>query len=78
MQIGIRLDKREIRPGDLVFFTGRNARSKKVGHVGIVVDSGKNGNFIFIHASTSKGVTVTSSTEDYYRERYLSARRVVK
>jgi len=75
---GTPVNKKDIKPGDLVFFTGRDNRSKKVGHVGIVVDSDRKENFIFIHASTSKGVTVTSSLETYYKSRYLLARRIVK
>ena len=75
---GVPVNKKDIKPGDLVFFTGRDSRLKKVGHVGIVVDSDRKGNFIFIHASTSKGVTVTSNLETYYKSRYLSARRIVK
>jgi cell wall-associated NlpC family hydrolase len=77
-QTGIKVDKKEVRPGDLVFFTGTNSRSKNVGHVGIVVDSNGKGNFLFIHASTSKGVTVTSSLESYYKPRYLLARRIIR
>ena len=73
---GIPINKKGIKPGDLVFFTGRDSRSKNIGHVGIVVDSDGKGNFIFIHASTSKGVTVTSSLETYYKSRYLLARRI--
>jgi cell wall-associated NlpC family hydrolase len=76
--MGIKVDKKEVRPGDLVFFTGTNSRSKNVGHVGIVVDANGKGNFLFIHASTSKGITVTSSLESYYKPRYLLARRIVR
>jgi cell wall-associated NlpC family hydrolase len=74
---GINVDKKNIKQGDLVFFTGKNQKSRKVGHVGIVVESSGKGNFLFIHASTSKGVTISSSLESYYKQRYLSARRIV-
>ena len=75
---GLRINKKDIKPGDLVFFTGRDSKSNRVGHVGLVIDSDKKGNFIFIHASTSKGVTITSSVESYYKQRYLSARRILR
>lgn len=62
--------------GDLVFFAGRNGGQSRVGHVGIVVES--NGEqFDFIHASTSRGVIVSHSTERYYASRYIGARRML-
>jgi cell wall-associated NlpC family hydrolase len=70
--------RKKIRPGDLVFFTGKNQRSKKVGHAGIVVDVNGRGNFRFIHASTTGGVMISRDTESYYKSRYLLARRIVK
>ena len=70
------VNRRDLQTGDLVFFTGRNARGG-VGHVGIVVDVNADGTFTFIHASTSKGVRVSESTESYYVNRYVGARRVM-
>jgi cell wall-associated NlpC family hydrolase len=70
--------KKDLKPGDLVFFTGNNQRSKRVGHVGIVVDVNGRGNFRFIHASTTRGVMISRDTESYYKSRYLLARRIVK
>jgi cell wall-associated NlpC family hydrolase len=59
------------RRGDLVFF---NTLGKGVSHVGMVVDpSGPK----FIHASSSKGVMVADLSKNYFRTRYLGARRVV-
>ncbi|MDR2056772.1 MAG: C40 family peptidase [Dysgonamonadaceae bacterium] len=77
-KMGTSVNKKNIRPGDLVFFTGKNKNSKRVGHVGIVVDVNRKGNFLFIHASTSRGVTVSSSLESYYKSRYLLIRRIVR
>lgn len=69
--------KEELTVGDLVFFEGRS-HNGKVGHVGIVTETLPNGNFRFIHASTSNGVIVSSSTEQYYASRYLRGGRVLK
>jgi cell wall-associated NlpC family hydrolase len=77
-RVGMSVNRKEIRPGDLVFFTGKNKNSKTAGHVGIVVDANRKGNFLFIHASTSRGVTVSSDTESYYKSRYLHAQRIVR
>ena len=69
-------DTRNLHPGDLVFFGGRGNK-KLVGHTGIVVDADANtGTFRFIHASTGAGVIISHSTEEYYRKRYLTARRI--
>ncbi|MDR2139591.1 MAG: C40 family peptidase [Tannerella sp.] len=55
-----------LREGNLVFFhTTKNA--KLPSHVGIYLKNRK-----FAHASTSRGVTVSSLDEPYYRNRWLS------
>ena len=64
--------------GDLVFFSGRSGGQSRVGHVGIVVSVDKEQDrFEFIHASTSRGVIVSRSTEQYYSSRYIGARRML-
>lgn len=68
--------KEELKKGDLVFFEGRR-RNGIVGHVGIVVDVLDEGNFDFIHASLSKGITISNSREKYYATRYLKGGRVI-
>ena len=70
-------EKSSLKKGDLVFFEGR-ARNGMVGHVGIVTEVSSHGSFRFIHASTSYGVIVSSSTEPYYAARYLRGGRVLK
>lgn len=66
----------EMQRGDLVFFSSPSSGSR-VGHVGIVTDVNNNGTFNFIHASTSQGVTISSSLDGYYASHYIGARRVV-
>ncbi len=62
----------ELRMGDLVFFSGENV-GRGVGHVGIYVNNG-----IFIHVADPKiGARMESLYSDYYRLRYLTARRVI-
>ncbi len=71
-------EKKQLKPGDLVFFNGRKV-GKRIGHVGIVteVDTAK-GQFKFIHASNSRGVTESHSDEAYYKRRYVGACRPTK
>lgn len=67
-----------LRPGDLVFFTGRNSKSGRVGHVGIVVTANnEEGTFSFIHASTSQGIKIDTN-KGYYEGRYLGAKRIIE
>ena len=68
--------RKALKPGDLVFFGGRSDKGK-VSHVGIVVSYNRSdGSFTFIHAP-STGVEVQKSTNSYYSNRYLGARRIL-
>ena len=64
------VSRTELRPGDLIFFVA--LKDKQVDHVGIYLGDAK-----FVHASYSKGVVVSSLLQDYYVQRYHSARRVI-
>jgi len=67
---GTAISKSELQPGDLVFFA--NTYQAGISHLGIYI-----GNNQFIHASSSKGVTVTSMDNAYWAARYYGARRVI-
>ena len=67
--VGKAVSKAELQIGDIVYF---NTNGKSVSHVGIYV-----GNNSFIHASYTKGITVTSLSNSYYVPKYLGARRVL-
>lgn len=72
---GEKIDITDVKPGDLLFFaTGGGSR---VSHVGIVHDIGNDGEVKFIHASTSKGVIISSLNEKYWNKAYLHAQRVL-
>ena len=73
---GISIPEEKIRRGDLVFFKGRNSRQKSVGHVGLVTEVYPDGQFRFIHASTSQGIREDWNYETYYAQRYIGARRI--
>jgi len=66
-----------VRKGDLIFFKGRNQRSKYIGHVGIVVDvEPETNDILFIHSSTHGGLRLDwLNKEDYYRKRFVTTRR---
>lgn len=68
----------EVKPGDLLFFSGR-AAGKTVGHVGIAVEvNNETGEITFIHSATSSGVRLDSTQTPYYGRRYLGARRIIE
>ncbi|WP_410513008.1 C40 family peptidase [Paenibacillus sp. BR2-3] len=68
-QMGTAVSQSELRAGDLVFF---NTNGKGVSHVGIYVGDGK-----FAHASSSRGVTISTLSESYYVNRYVGAKRIM-
>lgn len=70
---GHKVERKELKKGDLVFFTSRSSGGG-VGHVGIVTEASPDGDFKFIHASI-KGVKI-SSCSGYYEGRYLGGRRI--
>ncbi|MEC5395578.1 C40 family peptidase [Bergeyella sp. RCAD1439] len=72
--VGKRVAIGETRPGDLVFFA--TSGGARVSHVGIVYDVGRDGEVRFIHASTSKGVIISSLNESYWNKAYLHTQRL--
>lgn len=69
-KVGTYVAKSDLIPGDLVFL--QNTYRAGVSHVGIYIGDGK-----MIHASSSKGVTISDLHNSYYTKHYHSARRVV-
>lgn len=65
---------RRARPGDLIFFTGRDASSGEVGHSGLIL-SREGSDIVFIHSSSSKGIIKSRLSEPYYRDRYIGCRK---
>lgn len=74
-EAGKNIDIKDVKPGDLLFFA--TAGGSRVSHVGIVHDIGSDGEVRFIHASTSKGVMISSLNEKYWNKAYLHAQRVL-
>lgn len=72
---GKNIDLEDAKPGDLLFFA--TAGGSKVSHVGIVHTIENDGEVKFIHASTSKGVIISSLNEKYWNKSYLHAQRVL-
>ncbi|MEM6346692.1 MAG: C40 family peptidase [Bacteroidota bacterium] len=72
--VGQSIERKNVRPGDLLFFTGSDVNVATVGHVALVMEHEAD-QLLMIHAS-SRGVVVDDYYEmPYYQERYLSASR---
>lgn len=69
------IKKKDVRPGDLLYFSGRRA-GRTVGHVGMVVDVDGD-DVTMIHSSTSRGIVIEKyNRSKYFAKRYLGAGRV--
>ena len=68
-QVTKKIDKKELKPGDLVFF---NTMRRTFSHVGIYVGNGE-----FIHSPRKgKSVRVENMNSSYWAKRFNGARRV--
>ncbi len=69
-RLGERVDRNELRPGDLVFF---NTMRRTFSHVGIYLGDGR-----FLHAPSSGGVVrVDEMSGRYWTTRFNGARRLI-
>ncbi|MEN6392158.1 MAG: LysM peptidoglycan-binding domain-containing protein [Syntrophomonas sp.] len=68
---GRKVNRSDLKPGDLVYFSGGG----EINHIGIYVGNGK-----FIHSSSpsSGGVIYSSLSESYYAARYAGATRILR
>jgi lipoprotein Spr len=68
-KIGSPVPLSRLKKGDILFFS---YHSKRVDHVGMYL-----GNNEFVHASSKWGVIRSSISDDYYRSRFIEARRIL-
>lgn len=69
-RLGVKVDKKDLQPGDLVFF---NTRKQAYSHVGLYVGDGQ-----FLHAPSSGGqVRVEDMNGRYWLARFNGARRLI-
>jgi len=61
-----KINRDEMQEGDLVFFNTRGG----VSHVGVYL-----ANNYFVHASTSRGVTISNLNDNYFGKRFIGAGR---
>ena len=72
---GKKVKLKNVKVGDLLFFKTLRNR-KRISHVGMVVDV--DGDEVkFIHASSKRGVVISSLSEAYYKKAFRLAKRVM-
>jgi cell wall-associated NlpC family hydrolase len=63
----------KLKKGDLVFFIRSYETHHFITHSGIYLGDNK-----FIHTSSKKGVTITSLSDTWWKERYIFGTRVLE
>jgi len=67
-----------VHKGDFLLFKGRNSKSKRIGHVAIVIEVKEN-EILMIHSCCDKGVAIENYlTSAYYLNRLIEIRRMAK
>ncbi|PMP67887.1 MAG: hypothetical protein C0190_02375 [Thermodesulfobacterium geofontis] len=70
--VGIDVERNELLPGDLLFFSRYRDR-ERISHVGIYIGDNK-----FVHFSSSKkGLSIDSLNDPYFNERFVGAKRIL-
>ncbi|ATL49019.1 glycoside hydrolase [Chitinophaga caeni] len=65
-----RVQKKNLKPGDLVFF---KIHHRRISHVGVYLRNDR-----FVHASSSSGVMISDLNETYWKRYYAGAGRIKK
>ena len=71
---GKKIKLSNVQVGDLLFF--KTLRKNRISHVGLVVDV-DGGEVKFIHASSKRGVVISSLSDAYYKKAFRIAKRVM-
>ncbi len=75
---GMEVDIKDSRRGDIILFTGSDAGSGVVGHMGFIV-SNKNNRIQFLHAASGQnGGVIISEMNGYFIPRFVKVNRVFK
>lgn len=77
---GRKVSVKNLRPGDLLFFSSRGSGRGNVGHVAMVASVDReNGTCQFIHASVKRGVTYQKFPDNgYFSRNFIGAKRILE
>lgn len=65
----------DAKKGDLIFF--KTNKSKQINHVGLITEASRD-EIKFVHSSTSKGVIISSTKENYYKTSFVQINRILE
>ncbi|HNW90620.1 MAG TPA: C40 family peptidase [Bacteroidales bacterium] len=73
--LGQKVDLKEARKGDFIFFKGRSSKSSGVGHVALIIKA-DSGQVTMMHSTCMQGVIIEKyNTSPYYTSRYVGCKR---
>lgn len=76
LNAGVRVKKKDARPGDIIAFMGSRRNRRYVGHSGIVYKV-ENDKIWFIHSAVAGGIRIDCLDAPYYKSRFLGISRVI-
>lgn len=74
---GLPVSKDSARPGDVICFQGYKNRGDVPGHVGIITEVTPT-EIYFIHSASHGGIKYDKLSQEYYTNRFMFIRRVLK
>jgi probable lipoprotein NlpC len=72
---GRKISLNKVKKGDLLFFRTVNSR-RRINHVGLIT-SIKNGQILFIHSTSSRGVIVSALSQKYWKNAFVKATSIL-
>ena len=72
---GRKISLSNVKKGDLLFFRTVNSK-RRINHVGLIT-SIKNGQILFIHSTSSKGVIVSALSQKYWKNAFVKATSIL-
>lgn len=74
---GRKVKRKDLAPGDLIFFQRKGKGKGKVSHVAMVVEL-KNNELVIVHSTSSKGVIFEDlNSSAYWKSKYFVAKRLI-
>jgi cell wall-associated NlpC family hydrolase len=75
--VGRTVPVEKAKRGDLILFTGTDPLEKNIGHMGIVVSNTAADGLLFIHATSGRAMSVTTSKlNEQYTKRFVRVSRI--